>query len=109
MPVVTAEDLAQFLASSIEVVWEAEWRRADLSRELVKLYNKAQIKVIANHIGRSHQDVFRWASLAGKFPPPMRRLDRSPRDHTKAMNLYEKTGKPPHGWEYLSEKGQDAP
>src|ERR1051326_4212888 len=80
---VSFEELTQYLASAIEQVWEAEWRRDDLCLALTQVYSKAQIKEMMNALGRSHQDVYRWAERAQEFPPLTRALDRSPRWHAQ--------------------------
>jgi hypothetical protein len=84
---VSLEHLSGYAAQAVEQVWEAEWRRADFFKALIEAYpSKSTIDALMDGIGRSHQDAYRWAALAKRFPPEMRRQDRSPRWHTKEYN-----------------------
>jgi hypothetical protein len=87
MALLSIEELSGHVETAISRVWDAEWARADTARAICDYINwdKPTARALMKHIGRSSQDLFRWAELARAFPEEVRHKARSPRWHVGEM------------------------
>ena len=71
-------DCQAWMCEALEGFHESQWEMWDRALILVERYQRPELRAIMEGLGRSHQDLLRWAEYARLVPEDVRRPDVSP-------------------------------